>query len=88
VSPTPASATVLADSPADGDAVHAERCVSCGLPAGTAFCPRCGERRAADRRYSILHFAHEGAQAFTNADGSLLRTLRILLRRPGELAAA
>jgi hypothetical protein len=62
--------------------------VSCGRPAGTPFCPHCGERRAADRRYSLMHFAHEVAEAFTNTDRKFLRTLWTLVRRPGELTVA
>jgi len=31
--------------------------VTCGGPAGTPFCPRCGARRAADRRYALRGIA-------------------------------
>lgn len=65
-----------------------ERCVSCGEPAGTPYCPRCGERRAADRRYSLAEFGAEAVEAFTSADNRLFRTLVTLARRPGELTAA
>jgi hypothetical protein len=85
VSPAPASTSV---SDSEENEPRAEACVSCGEPAGAPYCPQCGERRAADREYSLAHFAREGAEAFTNADGKLLRTLWTLLRRPGELTAA
>jgi hypothetical protein len=87
-----ASPTPTAASPghrADGGTVAAEgRCVSCGRAVNTAFCPHCGERRASDREYSLPHFAREAVNAFTNTDGKLIRTLRTLIRRPGELTAA
>lgn len=65
-----------------------ERCVSCGEPARTPFCPHCGEQRPSDRRYSLLHFAGEALEALTSVDNRLLRTLGTLVRRPGELTAA
>ena len=77
------------------DASHAahaaapgERCVSCGAPLGTPYCPRCGEQRASDRHYSLLHFGEEVLEAFVHADGRLARTLRTLVTRPGELTVA
>jgi hypothetical protein len=80
------AATSATDSPEGAPQV--ESCVSCGSPAGTRYCPHCGERRALDREYSLAHFAREGAEAFTNTEGKLLRTLWTLLKRPGELTAA
>jgi hypothetical protein len=82
-----ASARAPVDT-AEAPAIVAEVCVSCGQPAGTPFCSQCGERRAADRRYSLLHFAREAGEAFTNTDGKLLRTVWTLVRRPGELTTA
>jgi hypothetical protein len=88
VSPARGPATSGDRSLDDGAATLDERCVSCGRPAGTPFCPHCGERRPGDREYSVVHFAHEAAAAVTNTDGTLLRTLWTLVRRPGELTAA
>lgn len=65
-----------------------EPCVSCGAPAGTPYCPECGERRAADRRYTLRAFAAEAFETVTNADSTLWRTLVTLLRHPGELTRA
>jgi hypothetical protein len=77
-----------ADTSAEAAAIIADYCVSCGQPAGTPFCPHCGERRAADRRYSLLHFAREAAEAFASTDGKFLRTIWALVRAPGALTAA
>jgi hypothetical protein len=63
-------------------------CVSCGAPADTPYCPRCGERRAADRHYTLRAFAAEAFETVTNADSTLWRTFATLLRHPGELTRA
>lgn len=73
-------------------ALHAatedERCVHCGAPIATPFCATCGEQRASDRHYTLVHFGEEVVEAFTHADGRLVRTLRTLVTRPGELTLA
>ena len=84
----PADLRVPVASPLPGTAPVAERCPSCAAPLGARFCGRCGERRAADRQYSLRHFLGEFAASMTNADVSVWRTLAALLRRPGELTAA
>lgn len=63
-------------------------CVSCGEPAGTPFCPACGERRASDRRYTVGALAGEAFEVLTNADSTIWRTFRTLVRHPGELTRA
>ena len=65
-----------------------EHCVSCGFATDAPYCPRCGERRAADRGYSMRHFASEAFETLTNVDSTAWRTLFTLLLRPGELTAS
>ncbi|MEP6729637.1 MAG: DUF3667 domain-containing protein [bacterium] len=65
-----------------------ERCVSCSEELTTPFCAQCGEQRASDRRYSLVQFGEEILESFANFDGALLRTVRTLITRPGELTAA
>jgi hypothetical protein len=72
----------------DDVAPAVERCVTCGAPAGTAYCPQCGERRAADRPHTLRALAEELWDAFSPVDGRVARTLWSLVRRPGELTAA
>lgn len=69
-------------------AVATARCVSCDAQTDAPYCPRCGERRAADRRYTLRAFATEAFETVTNADSTLWRTFVTLLRRPGELTRA
>lgn len=62
--------------------------MNCGAALPTAFCAQCGEQRASDRHYSLFHFGEEILESFAHLDGSLFRTLKALVRRPGELTAA
>jgi hypothetical protein len=63
----------------------AEECVTCGNPVVTAFCQYCGERRASDRKYSVSDFVREYLESITSFDGRLFRTVKLLVRKPGEL---
>ena len=63
-------------------------CVTCRAPMATPFCPQCGERRASDRHLSLLEFAEDALEAFAHFDGRLLRSLKSLALRPGELTMA
>jgi hypothetical protein len=65
-----------------------ERCVSCHEALTTPFCAQCGEQRASDRRSSLAHFAEDILEGIANFDSALLRTVRTLITRPGELTAA
>jgi hypothetical protein len=86
---TPAPVAVVPVVAGTGDvpsAAHPPRpsCPSCGAPRPDRYCPRCGERRIEARDYSVRQFAAHVASDFTNLDGTLLRTVRGLLR-PGFL---
>lgn len=72
-----------------GNIASPEECATCGAAVTSRFCPECGEKRASDRRYSLRAFAHEHLlEALASFDGRLLRTVRVLVKRPGELTAA
>jgi hypothetical protein len=61
-------------------------CPTCGRILDTPFCPHCGERRPADRSYSLFDFSKENFfEHIASVDGRAVRTLTALLRRPGEL---
>lgn len=64
------------------------RCVTCGLPTISPYCPECGEQRASDRRYSLRAFVAEAFEIVTNTDNRIWRTFRDLLLRPGTLTNA
>jgi hypothetical protein len=62
-------------------------CPSCGHSLEERFCPRCGERRLDEQRYSLRHFLAESVEALVNTDGRLWRTLSTLVTRPGVLTS-
>ncbi len=68
--------------------VSPEPCVGCGSPCNTPFCAQCGEQRASDRHYTIMHFGEEVIETFTHADGRLMRSIRALVDCPGEMTKA
>jgi hypothetical protein len=65
-----------------------ERCVSCGSELATPYCPQCGEQRASDRHYTLLHFAREAVEHLAQLDGTVWRSVKTLVAKPGELTAA
>lgn len=63
-------------------------CPSCGTPFQDRYCAACGEKRMDAHDLSVGHYWHELLHGFTHADGKLVKTLRALLLRPGELSRA
>lgn len=63
-------------------------CVHCGSALATPYCAACGEQRASDRHYTLVHFAEEAFETFTHADGRLWRSLTTLVAHPGVLTVA
>ncbi|GJG88010.1 hypothetical protein tb265_31910 [Gemmatimonadetes bacterium T265] len=61
--------------------------MTCDRPADTPFCPHCGERRAADRVYTLRALTAELSEHVTAADGRAVRSLWTLVRRPGALTS-
>src|SRR4051812_3529905 len=65
-----------------------ELCVTCGNEVTTPFCPHCGEKRASDRTYSLWEFIKDHViESVMNFDGRVIRTAKLLVRKPGELTA-
>ena len=63
-------------------------CPSCGAVALTQFCPACGERRLAPADLRLREVLVQAFSALTSVDGRLLRSLRDVCLRPGELTLA
>ncbi|MFL6593078.1 MAG: DUF3667 domain-containing protein [Luteimonas sp.] len=63
-------------------------CPSCGGLALTPFCPSCGERRLAPADLRLRDVLVQAFNALTSVDGRLLRSLRDVCLRPGELTLA
>lgn len=62
-------------------------CVSCGAPLVGAFCSACGERSPGERARTLGEFLGDAVDALTNVNGKLIKSLRLLLLRPGFLSA-
>jgi hypothetical protein len=59
-------------------------CGNCGAPLGGAFCQTCGQK-AFGPDVSLHDFFHEAFEEFAHVDGKIVRTLRLLLTKPGML---
>ena len=58
-------------------------CLNCGAALHGTYCHACGQKAA-----SVLgmhDFAHEAAHEFLHLDGKILKTVKLLIIRPGEL---
>jgi hypothetical protein len=73
------------DSARDGS--WASVCQNCGAPLTGRFCSSCGQR-AIPPRPTIRELAGDAWNELVGWDGKLLRTLRMLVRHPGELTRA
>lgn len=63
-------------------------CTNCNASLHGPYCARCGERQPEDHDYTLAGLLHEGAHAFLHLDGTFWRTIRSLVRKPGELTLA
>jgi hypothetical protein len=72
-------------NPLDGPA---GQCPSCAEPGRGRYCSACGERFLVDHDFSLRHFFLETLpHEVLDIDGKFLRTLKLLLLRPGMLAS-
>jgi len=63
-------------------------CGNCGAQLTGPFCSQCGEKKLTPKDYSLGHFLEEAIDSVTHLDSRFLRTLKLLLRKPGELSNA
>ena len=59
-------------------------CPNCTIPLSGRFCSHCGQR-AVDLRPTLHELLHEASHEFLHFDGKIIRTLGLLLFRPGQL---
>lgn len=59
-------------------------CRNCGVPAPLKFCPECGQETTLHPP-TLGEFLHEFVGHYVALEGTLWRTLGLLLRRPGRL---
>jgi hypothetical protein len=62
------------------------RCGNCGAALAGAYCSACGQKGLDARDRRLSHLLIEAFKQVTEVDGKLLRSLRLLLFRPGLLS--
>jgi len=63
----------------------AEPCPACGEAITANYCAACGEQRFDRSRHTVQHFVAELTRFFTELDNRFLRSVGLLLARPGFL---
>jgi hypothetical protein len=61
-------------------------CLNCGASLQGRYCASCGQK-AATGRLSLRNLLAEAIDEFLNLDGKIVRTLKVLVLRPGQLTA-
>lgn len=64
------------------------RCATCGVNVSTPHCPSCGEKRLEGRDLTFVGLIGQVFQTVTSVDSRLLRSLRVLMTRPGAITSA
>jgi hypothetical protein len=64
------------------------QCGNCDATLAGPFCSQCGEKKLSADDYSIRHLAEEALGEFAHFDTKFLRTLKVLLTKPGEISRA
>lgn len=63
-------------------------CPNCKVQVTTPFCATCGEHPLKPRELTLRQLLRQLFVVFSSLDGKVLRTLRTLITRPGELTRA
>jgi hypothetical protein len=61
-------------------------CPSCGTQSSGEFCRKCGEKQITEQDFSMRRYARESLTAITLIESKLIRTLWLVVRRPGFLS--
>ena len=62
-------------------------CPSCGTETPSLFCDNCGEKKISAYDLSVRHYLEEAFSAVTSLDSKVLRTVWLLVSRPGYLSS-
>jgi len=73
--------------PAEPETGAPARCPNCGTPAGSPFCPECGQPRHDRLHVPLRHLLGEVVEETVGLDSRFARTIGPLLARPGAVSA-
>lgn len=62
-------------------------CPNCNTPFTGPFCHACGEKKRSHHDFAITHFLKELFEKFTHLDSKLIRSVWLLIAKPGFLTA-
>jgi hypothetical protein len=62
------------------------KCQSCSNIYEGNFCPNCGEKRFDVHSLSIKHFFEEVLEGIVHFDNKFIRTVKVLITKPGQLS--
>jgi hypothetical protein len=60
-------------------------CLNCGTPLKGIYCQNCGEKVLDEKDKSVRHLLGQFIDGITHVDGKILKTIRLLVFRPGFL---
>jgi Protein of unknown function (DUF3667) len=63
-------------------------CATCGVSVSTQHCPGCGEKALEAKDLTFMGLMSQVFQSVTSVDSRLLRSLRVLITRPGVITSA
>ena len=63
-------------------------CATCGVSVSTPHCPSCGEKKLEGKDLTFIGLVGQVFQTVTSVDSRLLRSLRVLVTRPGAITSA
>jgi uncharacterized protein DUF3667 len=64
------------------------RCATCAVSVSTPHCPSCGEKKLEGKDLTFMGLIGQVFQTVTSVDRRLLRSLRVLITRPGAITSA
>ena len=64
--------------------MHEGDCLNCGAPLGGQWCAACGQRET-ELRPTVHELLHEAMHELVHLDGKIIRTLSLLITKPGAL---
>ena len=79
------ASTLTKNTPVHVPGIELQQCTNCGSPWQGRYCSECGQKRRDPRDFSLKQFFITLIQEFTFFDSKLIRSVRLLVAKPGFL---